>query len=207
MEKKKPDDLADLGPGILTLGKACDAMLVIIAEMLGVSKEHPQQRIGHGSHGRRVTPKSWQDCAERRTAAEGSLFGRPESAAGGVGADGMTLVDFLDARIGESKQLVLDAAAPPSLVTALLREQAQEREMLAAWREAARAEGIVEPDQAEGTMSLACRSMLTILAAGYKTHPDYRADWGAVANLYPMPAERVSTRPVSSPRIGDAAIG
>lgn len=90
----------------------------------------------------------------------------------------MKLVDFLEARIGESKQHVLNVAAPPSLATALLNEQAQEREVLVAWKEAAKAEGIIEPEHAEGTRSVACRSMLTILAAAYKTHPDYQAEWG-----------------------------
>lgn len=89
----------------------------------------------------------------------------------------MKLLDFLEARVGESNQHVLNESAPPSLATALLKEQAQEREILAAWKEAAKAEGIIKPEHAEGPMSVACRSMLKILAASYKTHPDYQTDW------------------------------
>ena len=89
----------------------------------------------------------------------------------------MKLVDFLEARIGESKQHGLNAATPPSLAAALLKEHAQEREILAAWKSAAKAEGIIKPEHAEGAMSVACSSMLKILAAGYKTHPDYQAEW------------------------------
>lgn len=82
----------------------------------------------------------------------------------------MELVEFLEARITERERAVLITSAPPSLIKALLAECAQERQILAAWKQAAEAEGITDPEQALGTMAVACRSMLSILAAGYRDH-------------------------------------
>ncbi len=87
----------------------------------------------------------------------------------------MKLVEFLEARIAEH-HLVGFAAGPSSLAAALLMERAQEREILAARNEAARAEGIIDPEET-GAVGAARCSMLVILAAGYKTHADYQATW------------------------------
>lgn len=83
----------------------------------------------------------------------------------------MTLVEFLEARVTEREKAVLITTAPPSLVRALLAECAQERQILAAWKRAAEAEGITDPEHAIGTLAMAYRSMLSILAAGCKDPP------------------------------------
>lgn len=85
----------------------------------------------------------------------------------------MNLVNFLEARIAERERAVLITRAPPSLIQALLAECAQERQILAAWKQAAEAEGITDPDQAAGTMAVASSFMLSLLAAGYKDHPEH----------------------------------
>jgi hypothetical protein len=105
----------------------------------------------------------------------------------------MNLVDFLEARIAEQEASIQgrtfvgghnvdtvasdDMAVPPSLTDAMLAECAQKRGILADWEVVAEAEGITDPADAEGTVAVARRSMLIILAAGYKDHPDYQAEW------------------------------
>ena len=105
----------------------------------------------------------------------------------------MNLVEFLEARIAEQeaglqgRTLIVgedidtaasdDLAVPPSLTAALLAECAQKRGIRADWKVLAEAEGITDPADADGTVALARRSMLIILAAGFKDHPDYQAEW------------------------------
>jgi hypothetical protein len=89
----------------------------------------------------------------------------------------MNIVQFLEARIAEQEADILGGGVPLSLTKALLAECAEKRAILAAWKAAAEAEGITDPAQAEGTITVARRSMLNILAAGYKHHPDYREEW------------------------------
>jgi hypothetical protein len=105
----------------------------------------------------------------------------------------MNIVEFLEARIAEQEAGIQgrnfiadhnvgtavsdDMAVPPSLTDALLAECAQKRGILAAWKEVAEADGITDPADAEGPVALARRSMLIILAAGYKDHTDYEDEW------------------------------
>jgi hypothetical protein len=106
-------------------------------------------------------------------------FGQPARQPGDSGRlDGMNIVQFLEARIAEQEADILGGGVPASLTKALLAECAEKRAILAAWKTAAEAEGIIDPAQAEGTITVARRSMLNILAAGYKDHPDYREEWG-----------------------------
>ena len=105
----------------------------------------------------------------------------------------MNLVEFLEARIAEQEAGLQgrnsigdhnvdtaasdDTAVPSSLTDALLAECKQKRRILADWEVVAEAEGITDPADADGAVALARRSMLIILAAGYKDHPDYQAEW------------------------------
>jgi hypothetical protein len=111
----------------------------------------------------------------------------------------MNIVKFLEARIAEREAGIQgrhsveghdfetaasdDMAAsdgmavPPSLTDALLAECAMKRRILADWKLAAEEDGISDPADAEEPVALARRSMLIVLAAGYKDHPDYDNDW------------------------------
>lgn len=105
----------------------------------------------------------------------------------------MNVVQFHEARIAEQEKSIHcgnstsgqnlhtlttdEMAVPPSLAEALLAECAQKRAILADWKAAADEEGTTGTGQAAGTMAVARRSMLNILAAGYQNHPDYQADW------------------------------
>jgi hypothetical protein len=105
----------------------------------------------------------------------------------------MNIVQFLEARIAEEERSIEcgnstpgqdlqtltpdEMALPPSLTEALLAECAQKRAILADWKAAADEEGTTGTGQPAGTIAVARRSMLNILAAGYKNHPDYQADW------------------------------
>jgi hypothetical protein len=105
----------------------------------------------------------------------------------------MNIVEFLDARIAEQEagihsgtfthspggDTVDDGSSGESLAGLMLQECAQARAVLTAWREAADAEGITDPADAEGTVAVARRAMLQILAGGFKDHPDYQAGWQA----------------------------
>ncbi|MDI3214038.1 DUF6221 family protein, partial [Arthrobacter sp. AL12] len=53
----------------------------------------------------------------------------------------------------------------------------QERAIIAGWKEAADAEGISDPSEAEGTVAIARRAMLTILAGSHREHPNYEQCW------------------------------
>ena len=59
----------------------------------------------------------------------------------------------------------------------MLAECAQKRAILDGWKRAAAEEGITRPAEARGNVAMARRSMLTILAAGYRSHPDFSRDW------------------------------
>ncbi|MDB5876233.1 MAG: hypothetical protein JWQ07_5675 [Ramlibacter sp.] len=105
----------------------------------------------------------------------------------------MNIVQFLEARIAEEEKRIEcgnstwgqnlhrlttdEMVVPPSLTEALLAECAQKRAILADWKAAADEEGTTGTGQAAGTIAVARRSMLNILAAGYKNHPDYQAEW------------------------------
>lgn len=96
----------------------------------------------------------------------------------------MNLVEFLEARISEQEEHLQgrgftqepsaeeaseDIAIPATLNEALLSECAQKRGILAAWRVAAEAEGIIDPAEAEGTVTLARRcggALPTLSVAG-----------------------------------------
>jgi hypothetical protein len=109
----------------------------------------------------------------------------------------MDIVDFLEARIAEQEESihqgtfthsggggpVADGPSVESLPVLMLRECAQARVVLTAWREAADAEGITDPADAEGTVALARRAMLHILAGGFKDHPDFQGEWQAQIEL------------------------
>ncbi|SDP44166.1 hypothetical protein SAMN04487914_111123 [Arthrobacter sp. ok909] len=105
----------------------------------------------------------------------------------------MNIVEFLEARIAEQEAGIQgrhfagghdyetvasdDMAVPPSLTEALLAECAVKRRIVADWKLAAQEDGITDPADAEEPVALARRSMLIVLAAGYKDHPDYDNDW------------------------------
>lgn len=106
-----------------------------------------------------------------------------------VTAEWTYLVEFLEARIAEQESAIREgtfalgtADAPESnnkvsLGQLMLDECAQKRAIIASWKEAAGAEGISDLSQAEGTIAIARRSMLTILAGSHREHVDYDPAW------------------------------
>jgi hypothetical protein len=109
----------------------------------------------------------------------------------------MDIVKFLEARIAEQEAgihkgtfthstggaCVHDGSSNESLTDLMLQECAQARAVLTAWQEAADAEGITDTADAEGTVAVARRAMLHILAGGFKDHPDYQEHWQAPIEL------------------------
>lgn len=103
----------------------------------------------------------------------------------------MDIVEFLEARIAEQESAIRGGSFGPgawcghedenmdedSLCTLMLEECAGKRAIIASWKEAADAEGISDPGEAEGTVAVARRAMLTILAGCHREHPDYDAGW------------------------------
>lgn len=103
----------------------------------------------------------------------------------------MDIVDFLEARIAEQESAIREGSFTlgvpddhetgnndtSSLGERMLEECALKRAIIASWREAADAEGIKDPGEAQGTISIARRAMLTILAGSYREHPDYDPAW------------------------------
>ncbi len=105
----------------------------------------------------------------------------------------MNIVEFLEARIAEQeagiqgRPLVAgpaaeaaagdDMALPLSLTDALLAECAMKRQIVADWKAAAEKDSITDPADAEEPVALARYSMLIVLAAAYKEHPDYNDEW------------------------------
>lgn len=59
----------------------------------------------------------------------------------------------------------------------MLEECAQQRALIASWKESAAAEGITDPDEATDTIAIARRTMLVLLAGAHRDHPDYNPDW------------------------------
>jgi hypothetical protein len=57
----------------------------------------------------------------------------------------MTLVAFLETRIAEQEIDIPDGTASPALTKALADERLEKRSILTAWKEAAEAEGIIDP--------------------------------------------------------------
>ena len=108
---------------------------------------------------------------------------------GPIEADWTYLVEFLEARIAEQESVIregtfaLGTADGPgnddkvTLGQLMLDECAQKRAIIASWKEAAAAEGITYLSQAKGTIAIARRSMLTILAGSHQEHPDYDPAW------------------------------
>jgi hypothetical protein len=106
-----------------------------------------------------------------------------------IEADWTSLVEFLEARIAEQESAIregtfaLGTGDVPgrdnkvSLGQLMLEECAQKRAIIASWKEAAGAEGISDLSQAEGTIAIARRSMLTILAGSHQEHVDYDPAW------------------------------
>lgn len=106
-----------------------------------------------------------------------------------IEADWTFLVEFLEARIAEQESVVregtfaLGASGVPGsddkvpLGQLMLAECAQKRAIIASWKEAAAAEGITRLSEAEGTIAIARRAMLTILAGSHQEHPDYDPAW------------------------------
>lgn len=103
----------------------------------------------------------------------------------------MNIVEFLEARIAEEEAGIPDGSfvvgstevpadggeAKGSLGERMQEECAQKRAIIASWQEAADEEGIEGPDEAQGTVAIARRAMLTILAGAYREHPDYDPGW------------------------------
>lgn len=103
----------------------------------------------------------------------------------------MNIVEFLEARIAEEEAGIRDGSfvvgssevpvdggeAKGSLGERMQEECAQKRAIIASWQEAADEEGIEDPGEARGTVAIARRAMLTILAGSYREHPDYDPGW------------------------------
>ena len=103
----------------------------------------------------------------------------------------MDIVEFLEARIAEQESAIREGSFVlgtsdgdgnggednSSLGQRMREECAQKRAILASWKEAAEAEGINDPDEAKGTVAIARRAMLTILAGCHREHPDYDPGW------------------------------
>lgn len=103
----------------------------------------------------------------------------------------MNIVEFLEARIAEEEAAIRDGTfvvgtsvlpedgsdGKGSLGELMQEECAQKRAIIASWTEAAEDEGIEDPGEAEGTVAIARRAMLTILAGSYREHPDYDQAW------------------------------
>jgi hypothetical protein len=105
-----------------------------------------------------------------------------------IEAEWTDLVEFLEARITEQESAVREGTFAQATVDGesnhkaslgqlMLNECAQKRAIVACWKEAADAEGITELSEAEGTVAIARRSMLTILAGSHREHPDYDPAW------------------------------
>ena len=103
----------------------------------------------------------------------------------------MNIVEFLEARIAEEEAGIRDGSfvvgpsdlpadgsnSMGSLGERMLEESAQKRAIIASWKDAAKDEGIEDPGEAQGTVAIARRAMLTILAGSYREHPDYDPGW------------------------------
>lgn len=103
----------------------------------------------------------------------------------------MNIVEFLEARIAEEEAAIRDGIfvlgtsdlpedgsdGKGSLGERMEEECAQKRAIIASWKQAAAEEGIEDPADAEGTVAVARRAMLTILAGSYREHPDYDPGW------------------------------
>lgn len=103
----------------------------------------------------------------------------------------MNIVEFLEARIAEEEAAIRDGMfvvgtsdlpedgsdGKGSLGERMQEECAQKRAIIASWKEAAESEGIDDPAEAEGTVAIARRAMLTIVAGSYREHPDYDQGW------------------------------
>lgn len=102
----------------------------------------------------------------------------------------MDIVEFLEARTAEQESALREgsytlgvsgnpdnAGGTLSLREHMLEECAQQRAIIAAWKEAADDEGITDPSQATGTIAIARRAMLILLAGAHRDHPDYNPDW------------------------------
>lgn len=126
--------------------------------------------------------------AKRHWTGPGNLPGasvspRPPHQLGRAGAASQTsavdIVVFLEARIAEEESSLEHTSLDdsPTLTRHVLAESAQKRAILADWTRAAAAEGISNPADARGPLTQARRSMLLILAAAYRGHPDHSAAW------------------------------
>lgn len=103
----------------------------------------------------------------------------------------MDIVEFLEARIAEQESAIQAGSFGPgascspgnenmdeaTLCERMLDECARKRAIIASWKEAADAEGISDPGEAEGTVAVARRAMLAILAGSHREHPDYDPGW------------------------------
>ncbi|HEX9229555.1 MAG TPA: DUF6221 family protein [Arthrobacter sp.] len=103
----------------------------------------------------------------------------------------MNIVEFLEARIADEEAAIRDGmfvvgksdrpddggGGKGSLGERMEEECAQKRAIIASWKQAAADEGIKDPADAEGTVAVARRAMLTILAGSYREHPDYDPGW------------------------------
>lgn len=103
----------------------------------------------------------------------------------------MNIVEFLEARIADEEAAIRDGMfvvgtsdrpddggdGKGSLGERMEEECAQKRAIIASWKQAAADEGIEDPADAEGTVAVARRAMLTILAGSYREHPDYDPGW------------------------------
>ena len=114
----------------------------------------------------------------------------------------MNIVEFLEARIAEEEAAIRDGMfvvgtsdLPEDGSAERMEEEcAQKRAIIASWKDAAEDEGIEDPGEAQGTVAIARRAMLTILAGSYREHPDYDPGWSPELPTE-VPAEQPSVQP------------
>ncbi|MDQ0756058.1 DUF6221 family protein [Arthrobacter sp. B3I4] len=83
----------------------------------------------------------------------------------------MDIVVFLEARIAEEEARLLGAQdSDARLAACMMAECAQKRAILEDWKRGA-------ANSSHDPLSIARRSMLVVLAASYKSHPDYSRNW------------------------------
>ena len=101
----------------------------------------------------------------------------------------MNIVEFLEARIAEEEAAIRDGMfvvgtsdlpedgsdGKGSLGERMEEECAQKRAIIASWKQAAEDEGIEDPADAEGTVAVARRAMLTILGRVLSGAPGLRS--------------------------------
>lgn len=98
----------------------------------------------------------------------------------------MNIVDFLEERIAEEESALAHAdtdgdTPSASLAAKMLAECAQKRAIIDYWKRRAADAGVDSPSEDRRGACPDAVAMLSILAAAYRTHPDYPTGWRRVA--------------------------